>query len=431
MLFDHGPVHAGRHRGDPHRPAPGPRVRQQPVARALASAIGGTLVGFLFAFTAARGRLDRALLTALDAAVLLPLVSPPFTIGDRDDLLVRAARPHHLRAARLEGRHRLRSHEHAVLRELTYFPIAYLTLRPLLAGDRFEHRGDGAVARRVALARVSHGDAAAGDPRPRQCIPAAVRGVARRFRDAADPRGQQLSGAADAGIPADHRAFDLRGGAVLSFVLLVPALVVFLLQRYWVSRRFYVTITGKGAGQTPFDSVAPWRAQRAARGMRAGRRHRRSISMRCCSTRRWWWRSAPTTRSRSRHYRVIFTEGLKAIRDTLIIAGIAMPLGGLYGVLVGYLVTREGVPGPPHDGDHVDDRLRAARHDRRHRVSDRVQRAADRDHGHRAHHHRLLHLPLWTYRHPHDGRAAAADRPEPRGGIAGARAPAAARRSAA
>src|SRR5206468_8279083 len=51
--------------------------------------------------------------------------------------------------------------------------------------------------------------------------------------------------------------FDLRGGAALSFVLLVPALMVFLLQRYWVSRRFYVTVTGKGAGQTPFDSIAP------------------------------------------------------------------------------------------------------------------------------------------------------------------------------
>ena len=40
------------------------------------------------------------------------------------------------------------------------------------------------------------------------------------------------------------------------------------------------------------------------------------------------------------HYRVIFTDGLKAIRDTLIIAGFAMPLGGLYGVLLGYLVAQ-------------------------------------------------------------------------------------------
>src|SRR5438034_10242393 len=39
----------------------------------------GTVLGFLFAFTATRCRLPRALLTAIDASVLLPLVSPPFT----------------------------------------------------------------------------------------------------------------------------------------------------------------------------------------------------------------------------------------------------------------------------------------------------------------------------------------------------------------
>jgi len=45
------------------------------------------------------------------------------------------------------------------------------------------------------------------------------------------------------------------------------------------------------------------------------------------------------------HYRVIFTDGAKAIRDTLIIAGFAMPLGGLYGVLLGYLVTKKAFAG--------------------------------------------------------------------------------------
>jgi iron(III) transport system permease protein len=52
-------------------------------------------------------------------------------------------------------------------------------------------------------------------------------------------------------------------------VLLLPALIVFLLQRYWVSRRFYVTITGKGAGQTPFNSLSP--AARAPCSARARR----------------------------------------------------------------------------------------------------------------------------------------------------------------
>ena len=45
------------------------------------------------------------------------------------------------------------------------------------------------------------------------------------------------------------------------------------------------------------------------------------------------------------HYHVIFTEGLPAIRDTLWIAAIGMPLGGLYGVLVGYLVARRSFRG--------------------------------------------------------------------------------------
>jgi len=45
------------------------------------------------------------------------------------------------------------------------------------------------------------------------------------------------------------------------------------------------------------------------------------------------------------HYRVIFTSGMKAIRDTLIIASIAMPLGGIYGVLLGYLVARKTFAG--------------------------------------------------------------------------------------
>src|SRR5205814_1713526 len=45
------------------------------------------------------------------------------------------------------------------------------------------------------------------------------------------------------------------------------------------------------------------------------------------------------------HYRVIFTEGLKPIGDTLLIAGIAMPLGGLYGLLLGYLVAKKEFAG--------------------------------------------------------------------------------------
>ena len=81
--------------------------------------------------------------------------------------------------------------------------------------------------------------------------------------------------------------FDLKGGAVLSFVLLVPAMIVYLLQRYWVSRKSYVTITGKVGAQTMVKSVAPMGALPAARTSASSWPAPSSISTSCSSMRRW------------------------------------------------------------------------------------------------------------------------------------------------
>ena len=138
--------------------------------------------------------------------------------------------------------------------------------------------------------------------------------------------------------------FDLRGGAALSLVLLFPALTVFLLQRYWVSRRYYVTVTGKGAGQAPFDSITP-----AVRAMLLAACafvalvivYFYALLLYASVVVALGANHALTLQ----HYRVIFTEGMKAITDTLIIAAVAMPLGGFYGVLLGYLVTKKEFAG--------------------------------------------------------------------------------------
>jgi iron(III) transport system permease protein len=44
--------------------------------------------------------------------------------------------------------------------------------------------------------------------------------------------------------------YDQQEGAALSLVLLLPTLTVFLLPRYWVSRRSYVSVTGKPSART-------------------------------------------------------------------------------------------------------------------------------------------------------------------------------------
>jgi iron(III) transport system permease protein len=306
--------------------------------------IAGTLLGFLFAFTAARCRLPRALLVAIDASVLLPLVSPPFTTAIA---IIFSFGPRGLITYDLLGikGYTVYGLSSTLLSEaLTYFPIAYLTLRPILAAIDSNIEGM-ALSLGASRARVFR----------TVTLPLAVPGLANAFlllfaaslADFATPL--ILAGNAFPVLPTQAflqitGLFDLRGGAALSFVLLVPALVVFLLQRYWVSRRYYVTVTGKGAGQTPFDSVTP-----AARNALLAACAAVALAIAYFYALLLYASIVVALGANHaftlQHYRVIFTDGLKAIRDTLIIAGLAMPLGGLYGILLGYLVTRKSFVG--------------------------------------------------------------------------------------
>ena len=312
----------------------------------LASLVGllGTAIGFLFAFTAERGRLPRALSAAIDAGVLLPLVSPPFTTAIA---MIFSFGPRGLITYELLGLNGVTVYGLASTlfsEVLTYFPIAYLTLRPILAAidSNVEGMATSLGASRARAFRTV-------------TLPLTVPGLANAFlllfaaslADFATPlilAGNQFPVLPTQAYLQITGLFDLRGGAALSFALLVPALAVFLLQRYWVSRRYYVTITGKGAGQAPFDSVSP-----AAR----------AILLAACAGfalvvayfyALLLYASLVVALGANHtftlaHYRVIFTEGLKAIHDTLIIAGFAMPLGGFYGILLGYLVTKKAFIG--------------------------------------------------------------------------------------
>jgi iron(III) transport system permease protein len=293
----------------------------------------GTALGFLFAFTVSRAHLRPAWTHLIDAATLLPLISPPFTtsisfifsFGPRGlityDLLgIKGANVYGLAST-------------LAAEVLTYFPIAYLTLRPVLSGisGSLEEMAFSLGSRRLnVFGSVT--------------LPLAIPGLANAFlllfaaslADFATPL--ILAGNTFPVLPTEAYLqitglFDLKGGAILS------AAIVYLLQRSWVARGHYVTITGKAGPQSSIRSVTP-----TARLMLVGS---------CASVALFIlylygllvFASVVAAFGADhawtlRHYQVIFTEGRKAIIDTLIIALLGMPLGGLYGVLVGYLVTR-------------------------------------------------------------------------------------------
>lgn len=312
----------------------------------LATVVGlvGTLTGFVFAFTAARSQLPAWLQRVIDASVLLPLVSPPFTTAIA---IIFSFGPRGLVTHDLLGLKGVTVYgfTSTMLSEaVTYFPIAYLTLKPILAGidSNIEGMALSLGASRWRVFRTV-------------TLPLAVPGLANAFlllfaaslADFATPlilAGNQFPVLPTQAYLQITGLFDLRGGAALSFILLLPALAVFWLQRHWVARRHYVTVTGKGAGAQAFDSVsAPlrWALLALCVAITLAIAWFYALLLYASLVQALGANHAWTLR----HYHVIFTEGLKATRDTLVIAALAMPLGGLYGVLVGWLVARKAFAG--------------------------------------------------------------------------------------
>ncbi|MDY0092023.1 MAG: iron ABC transporter permease [Candidatus Vecturithrix sp.] len=302
--------------------------------------ICGTLLGFFFAFTAVRSNLAKSWTRFLDAAIILPLISPPFTTAIA---MIFSFGPRGLITYDLLGIKTFNVyglHSTLFAETITFFPIAYMTLKAILAGidPNVEDMAYSLGSSRWRVFKTV-------------TLPLTVPGLANAFlllfaaslADFATPL--ILAGNSFPVLPTEAYLqitglFDLKGGAVLSFVLLVPAIVVFFLQRYWVSRKYYVTITGKSGAQTQIKSIAP-----KVNYLLLG------ICLLICVLILYFYvllfyasivRAFGANHTITwRHYHVVFTEGVTAMKDTLIIAFFGMLAGGFYGVIVGYLVAKK------------------------------------------------------------------------------------------
>ena len=300
----------------------------------------GTALGFVFAFTVSRANLSPRWVRLIDVVTLLPLISPPFTtsISFIFSFGPRGLITHDLLGMQGTNVYGLPSVLAAEV--LTYFPIAYLTLRPVLAaiGGNLEEMAFSLGSSRGYVFRTV-------------TLPLAVPGLANAFlllfaaslADFATPL--ILAGSRFPVLPTEAYLqitglYDLKGGAAMSLLLLVPAGIVYFIQRRWVEGGHYVTVTGKSGAQSAIRSVtsgarrvlvvaciavALFIAYLYALLLYA------SLVMALGANHDWTLR----------HYRDIFTNGRQAIIDTMIIALIGMPIGGLYGVVAGYLVARK------------------------------------------------------------------------------------------
>jgi iron(III) transport system permease protein len=140
--------------------------------------------------------------------------------------------------------------------------------------------------------------------------------------------------------------YDMRGGAALCFLLLVPALAIFVGQRRLTERRggSFVTITGKAGAATRVKSLSPLAV--ALLGLICGGVILLVLFFYGVIVAASLVRGLGADNTLSfAHYAHVFSGGLKAVRDTLVIATLAMPAGGLFAVVLGFLVARTEFPG--------------------------------------------------------------------------------------
>jgi iron(III) transport system permease protein len=301
--------------------------------------VAGTLIGMTFAFTIERVGGGGWLTRLIDRATFLPLISPPFTTSIA---IVFSFGPRGLITHDVFGLQNVQVYgltSTFAAETLTYFPIAYLALRPMLASisNSFEEAVFSLGGSRWHAFRTV-------------TLPLTLPGLANAFlllfgcslADFATPL--ILAGSDFSVLPTEAYLqitgmFDLKTGAILSLLLLVPAGLVFYLQEYIVAGRSYVTVTGKASAISVRNSASAF-----AKYMLL------AFCLFVCAVILYFYallfyasivQAFGANHSLTLdHYRVIFSEGLPAIEDTLIIAFIGMPLGGLYGIIVGYLVGR-------------------------------------------------------------------------------------------
>lgn len=133
--------------------------------------------------------------------------------------------------------------------------------------------------------------------------------------------------------------YDLPGGAALAVILLVPSLAAFFLQKYWIGRRSYVTVTGKPSARTSRRQEAwvRWTAF-AACLLLTGVILLLYGTVLVGSFVTLWGADYRLTLANYHH---VFLIGWEYIKDTLFLSTVATPITGVLAMIIAFLVVRK------------------------------------------------------------------------------------------
>jgi iron(III) transport system permease protein len=297
----------------------------------------GTLLGFAFAYAITRTPMPFKRFFRLTAT--FPIISPPFVVALAAILLFGRSGSLTPIVRKIIGEYSIYGLGGLVLVEtIAYGPIAFLVLHGVLQAidpALEEAAMDLGASRARVFSTVT--------------LPLAIPGIASAWLLVF------IESMADFGNPmiisGDFRVlsvqaflqitgmYDISRGSTLAILLLTPTVTAFFLQKYWVSRKSYVTVTGRPTGAT--IKGLEWYIKLPAYAtclLFTGVILLFYGMVIYGSFQRLWGVDATLT---FKNYIEMFQVGKDYIFDSLTLSTLATPLTGILGIFIAFLVIRK------------------------------------------------------------------------------------------
>ena len=310
----------------------------------LLTAIFGTLVGFIFAYASVRCNPPGKKL--LHWLALLPTVSPPFALAlsmillfGRSGLITKKL----LGIDFVQGMNDIYGLDGLVIvQTITFFSVAYLILRAMLErlNPSMEEAAASLGASRLHIFRTV-------------TLPLLIPGIAGSFlllfveslADLGNPlfiSGNKTVLSAQIFL-AVIGEYDYQKASALSLILIIPTLLLFMIQRYYVNRRSYISVTGKpsGAQITEKDPFIRWGFNFTAYLICAFVILLYVTIVYGSFSFTWGVDFTPTLR----HWTMVVTRGVEAVLDTTFLSAMATPFAAFLGMVIAWLVVRKNFSG--------------------------------------------------------------------------------------
>ena len=302
--------------------------------------IGSALIGLLFAYVEVYVKVRGKFMGGLFKVVsMLPVVSPPFVLSLSIIML--------FGKSGIITRYLLHIYDNSVygfwgiviVQTMTFFPVCYLMLRGLLKNidpSLEEAARDMGASRWKVFTSVT--------------LPLMLPGLGNAFlvtfiesiADFANP--MIIGGSYDTLATTIYLqvtgAYDKAGASAMAVVLLCLTLVLFLIQKYYLEKRTYATLTGKASRERMLIAdKSVTRPLSILCGLFSAFVVLMYISIPFGALFKLWGRDYSLT---LKHFQYMFKySGLKAFRDSFVLSLIASPITALFSMIISYLVVKK------------------------------------------------------------------------------------------